>query len=98
MARAVAVVVLLSLLAYGNSLRNGLVYDDVIVVSLNGAAHDPLDWRTILLTPSWFALGHATGQLEWQPHGCDRAAERGVPIERIINTMPADELLAWTAA
>jgi putative hydrolase len=39
---------------------------------------------------------HATGQLEWQPHGCDRAAERGVPIERIINTMGADDLLAWT--
>jgi putative hydrolase len=41
---------------------------------------------------------HATGQLEWQPHGCDRAAERDVPIERIINTMPAADLLAWTAA
>ena len=40
---------------------------------------------------------HATGQLEWQPHGCNRAAERGVPIERVINTMGADELLAWTA-
>ena len=40
---------------------------------------------------------HATGQLEWQALGCDRAAERGVPIERIINTMSADDLLAWTA-
>lgn len=40
---------------------------------------------------------HATGQLEWQPHGCDRAAECDVPIERVINTMPVDELLAWTA-
>ncbi len=39
---------------------------------------------------------HATGQLEWQPFGCDRAAERGVPIERIINTWSVDELLAWT--
>ncbi len=49
----------------------------------------------------WFSIdsdAHATGQLEWQPHGCDRAAEREVPIERIINTMPADELLEWTAA
>jgi putative hydrolase len=47
----------------------------------------------------WFSIdtdAHATGQLEWQPHGCDRAAERDVPIERIINTMAADELLAWT--
>jgi putative hydrolase len=39
---------------------------------------------------------HATGQLEWQPHGCDRAAERGVPIERVINSWSTDELLAWT--
>jgi putative hydrolase len=49
----------------------------------------------------WFSIdtdAHATGQLEWQALGCDRAAERGVPIERIINTMPVDELLAWTAA
>jgi putative hydrolase len=49
----------------------------------------------------WFAIdsdAHATGQLEWQPHGCDRAAELGVPLERVINTMSADDLLAWTAA
>jgi putative hydrolase len=47
----------------------------------------------------WFAIdsdAHATGQLEWQPHGCDRAAEREVPIDRIVNTMPAEDLLAWT--
>jgi putative hydrolase len=41
---------------------------------------------------------HATGQLEWLPHGCDKAAEAGVPLERIVNTWPADDLLAWTAA
>jgi putative hydrolase len=40
---------------------------------------------------------HATGQLEWQPHGCDRAADAGVPLDRIVNTWAADELLAWTA-
>ena len=48
----------------------------------------------------WFSIdsdAHATGQLEWQPHGCDRAAECDVPIDRIINTMTADDLLAWTA-
>jgi putative hydrolase len=47
----------------------------------------------------WFSIdsdAHATGQLEWLPHGCDRAAERGVPVERIVNTMGADDLLAWT--
>jgi putative hydrolase len=49
----------------------------------------------------WFSIdsdAHATGQLEWQPHGCNRAAEREVPVERIINTMAADDLLAWTGA
>jgi putative hydrolase len=48
----------------------------------------------------WFSIdsdAHATGQLEWQAHGCDRAAEQDVPIERIINTMSADDLLAWAA-
>jgi putative hydrolase len=47
----------------------------------------------------WFSIdsdAHSTGQLEWQPHGCDRAAECDVPIERVINTMPVDDLLAWT--
>lgn len=41
---------------------------------------------------------HATGQLEWQPHGCEKAAAGGVPIERIINTWAVDDLLAWTGA
>jgi len=49
----------------------------------------------------WFSIdtdAHATGQLEWQPHGCNRAAEREVPIDKVINTMTAEDLLAWTAA
>ncbi len=49
----------------------------------------------------WFSIdtdAHATGQLEWQPHGCDRAAELDVPIERVINTMGVEDLLAWTAS
>jgi putative hydrolase len=41
---------------------------------------------------------HATGQLEWLPHGCEIAAASDVPIERVVNTWPADELLAWTQA
>jgi putative hydrolase len=39
---------------------------------------------------------HAPGQLDWQPLGCERAAECGVPVDRVVNTLPADELLAWT--
>ncbi|SDT72203.1 PHP domain-containing protein [Jiangella sp. DSM 45060] len=46
-----------------------------------------------------FALdtdAHAPGQLDWQPYGCERAAACGVPIEKIVNTWPVDDLLAWT--
>ncbi|HKE50209.1 MAG TPA: PHP domain-containing protein [Actinomycetes bacterium] len=40
---------------------------------------------------------HAPGQLDWQPYGCERAAACGVPIDRIVNTWPADRLLSWAA-
>ncbi|WP_225729767.1 MULTISPECIES: PHP domain-containing protein [unclassified Nocardia] len=39
---------------------------------------------------------HAPGQLDWQGYGCERAIANGVAPERIINTKPLDELLAWT--
>jgi len=40
---------------------------------------------------------HAPGQLEWQVYGCQRAADCGVPADRVINARSASELLAWTA-
>ncbi|UPK73748.1 PHP domain-containing protein [Nocardioidaceae bacterium SCSIO 66511] len=40
---------------------------------------------------------HAPGQLDWQGYGCERAERAGVTIDRIINTRPVDDLLAWTA-
>jgi putative hydrolase len=39
---------------------------------------------------------HAPGQLEWQVNGCLPAAQAGIPAERVVNTRPLDELLAWT--
>lgn len=48
----------------------------------------------------WFSIdsdAHATGQLEWQPLGCDRAAAAGVPLDRVINTLDAPGLLRWVA-
>ncbi|MGP3950718.1 PHP domain-containing protein [Streptomyces sp. 7N604] len=39
---------------------------------------------------------HAPGQLDWHVHGCARAAECGVPGERVINTWTAHGLLTWT--
>lgn len=41
---------------------------------------------------------HATGQLEWQWSGCDKAVRHHITPERVVNTWPADELLAWTAS
>ncbi|MCP2335730.1 PHP domain-containing protein [Actinomadura rupiterrae] len=41
---------------------------------------------------------HAPGQLDWQPNGCDRAARCGIPADRVVNTLKADDLLAWTRA
>jgi putative hydrolase len=40
---------------------------------------------------------HAPGQLDWQMIGCERAAACGVPLESIVNTRGADELVAWAA-
>jgi putative hydrolase len=40
---------------------------------------------------------HAPGQLDWQPYGCERAEECEVPYDRVVNTQPVDDLLAWTA-
>ena len=39
---------------------------------------------------------HAPGQLEWLGYGADKAVETGVPVDRVVNTWPADRLLAWT--
>jgi putative hydrolase len=39
---------------------------------------------------------HAPGQLEWQLRGCERAAACDVSADMVINTMPADGVLAWT--
>jgi putative hydrolase len=39
---------------------------------------------------------HAPGQLDWQPYGCERAEECGVPPERVVNTRPVEDLLAWS--
>lgn len=38
---------------------------------------------------------HAPGQLDWQPYGCERAAACGVPVDRIVNSRPVNELLVW---
>ncbi len=39
---------------------------------------------------------HAPGQLDWLRNGCERAVACEVPAERVLNTWPADALLAAT--
>jgi putative hydrolase len=39
---------------------------------------------------------HAPGQLDWLPYGCVRAVSCGIEPDRIVNTMPADGVVAWT--
>jgi putative hydrolase len=41
---------------------------------------------------------HAPGQMEWQAYGCDKAVRCGVPIETIVNTWAADDLVSWAAS
>jgi putative hydrolase len=41
---------------------------------------------------------HAPGQLEWLGNGCARAADADVPLDAILNTRSADDLLAWAAS
>jgi putative hydrolase len=40
---------------------------------------------------------HAPGQLDWQGNGCERAVECEVPVERVVNSWPAERVLEWTA-
>lgn len=41
---------------------------------------------------------HTPGQLFWLGNGCERAYLCGVTASTIVNAMPVDELLAWTAS
>lgn len=38
---------------------------------------------------------HAPGQIAWKALGCERAAACAVPADRVVNTWPAADLLAW---
>ncbi|MGV0837646.1 PHP domain-containing protein [Mycolicibacterium thermoresistibile] len=39
---------------------------------------------------------HAPGQLDFLGYGAQRALDAEVPVERIVNTWPVEQLLAWT--
>ena len=62
---------------------------------------DPPD-ELLALALEWDCLisidtdAHSPGHLEFVNYGCDKAANHGIEPDRILNTWPADDLLAWT--
>jgi putative hydrolase len=78
-------------------------FDTAVEINCRPERQDPpeellalaLDWdcRVAINTDA-----HAPGQMEWQAYGCDKAARMGIEADRIVNTMPADDLVAWAAS
>ena len=78
-------------------------FDTAVEINCRPERQDPpedllqlaLDWDCRI---SIDTDAHAPGQLEWQVYGCDKAARMGIEPERIVNTMPVDDLLAWAGS
>jgi putative hydrolase len=78
-------------------------FDTAVEINCRPERQDPpeellqlaLDWECRV---SIDTDAHAPGQLEWQPYGCDKAARLGIEPERIVNTMGADDLIAWAGS
>jgi putative hydrolase len=58
--------------------------DDLVALALEAGCQFAID-----------SDAHAPGQLDFLDHGCARAAELGVPLDRVVNTWPLERLLAW---
>ena len=78
-------------------------FDTAVEINSRPERQDPpdelldlaLDWNCKI---SIDTDAHAPGQLEFISFGCDKAARHDIDPSIIINTWPADELLAWTAS
>jgi putative hydrolase len=78
-------------------------YDVAVEINSRPERADPPDdlLALALETGCLFAIdsdAHAPGQLEFPAHGAARAAAAGIPPERIVNTWPLPDLLAWGRA
>jgi len=75
-------------------------FDTALEINCRPERQDPPD-DLLALAVEWglrFSIdtdAHAPGQLEWQLYGCDKAARAGIGPDRIVNTRPADDLVAW---
>ena len=78
-------------------------FDKAVEINCRPERQDPPE-ELLMLALEWGCKvsvdtdAHATGQLEWQPYGADKAARCNVPPDDIVNTWPVEEVLAWTAA
>lgn len=76
-------------------------FDTAVEINCRPERQDPPD-ELLALALAWECKvsidtdSHAPGQLEWQPYGCDKAARHGVDADQVVNTWPAEDLLAWT--
>jgi putative hydrolase len=77
-------------------------FDTAVEINCRPERQDPPD-DLLAMALEWGCMvsidtdAHAPGQLEWQNYGCDKAAAHGIEADRIVNTMPADDLVAWAA-
>jgi putative hydrolase len=78
-------------------------FDTALEINCRPERQDPPD-DLLDLAMDWdlrFAIdtdAHAPGQMEWQVHGCDKATRHGIEQDRIVNTMGADDLVAWAGS
>jgi putative hydrolase len=78
-------------------------FDTALEINCRPERQDPPD-ELVELALEWdlrFAVdtdAHAPGQMEWQVYGCDKAARHGIDPGQIVNTMAADDLVAWAAS
>jgi putative hydrolase len=77
-------------------------FDTAVEINCRPERQDPPD-ELLELALEWGCRvaidtdAHAPGQLEWQVYGCDKAARHEIELDRIVNTMSADELTEWAA-
>ena len=78
-------------------------FDTAVEINCRPERQDPPD-DLLALALEWGCKvaidtdAHAPGQLEWQAYGCEKAARHGIEADDVVNTLPADDLLAWTAS
>ncbi|MYH44349.1 MAG: PHP domain-containing protein [Acidimicrobiaceae bacterium] len=76
-------------------------FDKAVEINCRPERQDPPE-ELLTLAVQWGCKvsvdtdAHATGQLEWQPYGADKAVRCDVPVDDIVNTWPVDALLEWT--